>query len=72
MENVTNDVVETPGQYGNTQNEKKREYERAIVDKKVSHSNKSGEYFIDLTIEGKDNTQIEKQILYLFMIISIV
>ncbi|GGA75853.1 DUF7507 domain-containing protein [Ornithinibacillus halotolerans] len=51
--------VET-GEHGDIRNEKTgREYERAMIDKKVSWGNKPGEYFIDLTIEGKDATQIE-------------
>lgn len=48
------------GTYGNIQNDGEgRDHERAKINKQVSFGDKPGEYFIDLSIEGKDNTQID-------------
>src|SRR5690625_2919015 len=57
---AANGFSDEEGIYGSIRNEvDERDYERAIVDKKVSFGDKPGEYFIDLTIKGKDATKID-------------
>lgn len=54
------DILVGEGEYGDTQNKKDAIDEKyAKIDKKVSHGTIPGEYYVDLTIEGKDSKKIE-------------
>lgn len=53
---VDSNKIQLDGDYGSHQNDKDPVDERkAIIDKKVSFGEKPGEYFIDLSVEGKFN-----------------
>lgn len=59
---------------GSTRNEREgREYDRANIDKRVTWSGENpGEYFIDLTVEGKLHLRKKRRISCLFMTTRIV
>jgi len=57
----TDGFIDEDGSYGSKRNKDSEiEYERATINKQVSFGENPGEYFIDLTIKGKDATKIEK------------
>ena len=57
----TGGFIDEEGSYGSKRNKDSEiEYERATINKQVSFGENPGEYFIDLTIKGKDATKIEK------------